>query len=83
MVFLSISIAVWQQTAGAQVQGPENSAASDEELRERVKSLEETVEQLKRERGSSKAEESPEKSKEGTKDLITFERLGAVIDRET
>lgn len=47
------------------VQGPAASTESDEGLKERVKSLEQTVEELKKDRGSPKVGESNVKSGEG------------------
>lgn len=48
-----------------EMQGPVPSAETGEDLQERVKSLERTVEDLKKERGSSKTGESNVKSEEG------------------
>lgn len=53
------------QDQGQQLQGPAPSAASDEALKERVKSLEQTVEELKKDRGSPKVGESNVKREEG------------------
>ena len=47
------------------VQGPAQSGESDQDLKERVKSLEQTVEDLKKERGSPKVGESNVKREEG------------------
>ena len=48
------------------IPGAASSVQSDEELKERVKSLEQTVEELKKDRGSPKVGESNVKSEEGS-----------------
>lgn len=65
MLVLVYPIFAAAQDQGQQLQGPAASAASDEALKERVKSLEQTVEDLKKDRGSPKVGESNVKREEG------------------
>ena len=64
LVLLCPSFAVAEDQSQA-VQGPAPSTKSDEGLKERVKSLEQTVEELKKDRGSPKVGESNVKREEG------------------
>jgi hypothetical protein len=53
----ALNTSAWAQAASAPVQGPQSSEV--EQLRERMKTLEQTVEELKRERATSQGAESP------------------------
>ena len=59
------SLLILPKSVHSQVEGPERSAESDEVLKERVRSLERTVEELKKDRGSPKVGESNVKPDEG------------------
>ena len=59
------SLLILPKSVHSQVEGPERSAESHEVLKERVRSLERTVEELKKDRGSPKVGESNVKPDEG------------------